>query len=417
MRTLEFEGHEYLDGLASDPNELGWMRGTPPPAEKCITFASDAFLNFPQLRWSLSHMRELLPTVSVWRGPGQPTPLEGNPAGAHIEAITFVDANGSVRTFDQALHDTYTDGIVVLHRGRIVYERYFGALQPHLPHALHSVTKSYTGTLAATLVYEGVLDESKELAHYLPELSGTAFEDATLRQAMDMQLGIAYNEVYEDKLSSFWQHARACGWRPRPIGYDGPQTLCEYIRTIRKEGMHGEFVDYKTVVTDTLAWVMSRTTGLSFERLLQERLWAPLGCEEDGYIFIDSVGTPMAGAGLSATARDLARFGELMRQHGEWNGKQLVPPSFIEDLLSRKAPSKFPPGEDAGGYGYRSQWWVTNDELGAIVARGMHGQLLYVAPQLEMVVARLASHPVASSTGNIPITMPMMVALGRSLSG
>ncbi|WP_156940793.1 hypothetical protein [Mesorhizobium sp. LSJC265A00] len=93
------------------------MRGTSPPAEKCITFASDVFLNFPQLRCSLSHMRELLPTVSVWRGLGQATRLDGNPAGANIEAITFVDSNAKVRTFDQALRDTYTDGIVVRHRG------------------------------------------------------------------------------------------------------------------------------------------------------------------------------------------------------------------------------------------------------------------------------------------------------------
>src|SRR5206468_9061858 len=114
------------------------------------------------------------------------------------DALAFTDRNGRTRRFDEALFDTYADGIVVLHRGRIVYERYFGALEPHLPHACMSVTKSYTGTLTAAFVHEGVLDDSKAIAHYLPELRGTAFEDATLRQVMDMQTGLDYTEEYAD---------------------------------------------------------------------------------------------------------------------------------------------------------------------------------------------------------------------------
>ncbi|MER9243657.1 serine hydrolase [Mesorhizobium sp. M0633] len=416
MDMVEFEGRRYLDGRASDPNELHWMRGAPPPTDRRITFESDEFLDFPQLRWSLSHMRELVPTVNVWRGQGRPTLLDRGENTGDIDALTFADANGRVHRFDEALYETYTDGIVVLHRGRIVYERYFGALEARLPHALHSVTKSYAGTLAAALVHEGILDDAKALVQYLPELRGSAFEDATLRQVMNMQTGLDYGEVYEDKGSSFWAHALACGWRPRPAGYSGPRTLCDYVRTIRKKGEHGEFVDYKTVNTDALAWVMSRVTGRSFEQLLHERLWGPLGCEEDGYLFVDPAGTAMAGAGLSATARDLARFGELMRRQGEWNGKQLIPSSVIEGVQHGDAPSKFPPGVDAQGYAYRSQWWVTHDELDAFLGRGMHGQLLYIAPKVEMVVARLASHPVAPSTGNIPITLPMMLKLGRTLS-
>ncbi|MER9883571.1 serine hydrolase [Mesorhizobium sp. M0118] len=414
MGMLEIDGQRYLDGRASNPNELGWMRGSPPPADKCITFESDAFLDFPQLRWSLSHMRELVPTVNVWRGPGGPTLLDRSDKTAEIDALTFADANGRMRRFDEALYDTYTDGIVVLHHGRIVYERYFGALEPHLPHALHSVTKSYAGTLAAALMHDGVLDDSKVLAHYLPELRGSAFEDATLRHVMDMQTGLDYSEEYTDKHSSFWTHARACGWRPRPVGYEGPQTLCDYLCTMRKKGAHGESRNYKTVNTDALAWVMTRVTGRSFEQLLHERLWGPLGCEEDGYVFVDPAGTAMAGAGLSATARDLARFGELMRREGEWNGKQLIPASFVADVQSGGGPSKGYEGTQ--GYAYRSQWWVTHDELGALLGRGMHGQLLYVAPKADMVVARLASHPVPSSNGNIPITLPMMLKLGRTLS-
>ncbi|WP_407185329.1 serine hydrolase domain-containing protein [Bradyrhizobium centrosematis] len=410
---LEFEGKRYLDGRASDPRELGWMRGAPPPEDRRITFESDSYFDFPQNRWSLSHMRELVATVNVWRGQGMPSQFERSDKSAEIDALTFADKDGRIRRFDEALFDTYADGIVVLHRGRIVYERYFGALQSQLPHACYSVTKSYAGTLTAAFVHEGVLDDAKMIPHYLPELRGTAWEDATLRQVMDMQTGLAHTEEYApgDRSSDAWAYRIASGRRPRPDSYGGPRTACDYLRTVRKQGTHGEAFAYKSINTEVMAWVMSRVTGRSFAQLLHERLWSPLGCEEDGYVIVDPIGLPLAGGGLYATLRDLARFGELIRREGEWNGKQLIPASVVHDVQEGDHPAKLP----AIGYSYRSQWWVPHNELGAIEARGLYGQRIYVAPKAEMVIARFASHPLAPARYNDVISVPQMLALGRML--
>lgn len=413
MGMLEFEGQPYLDGHASDPRELGLMRGAPPAPDNCITFERGAF-DFPQIRWSYSHMRELVATVNVWRGPDGPSSLDRSDKAPMIDVLTFADMNGRSRRFDEALFDTYTDGILVLHRGRIVYERYFGALEPHLPHMCQSITKSYAGTLAASLVHEGVLDDRKAIPHYLPELRGTGWEDAMLRQVMDMQTGLAHTEVYTDQRASVWAYARASGSRPRPVGYVGPQTMCDYLRTVRKEGAHGEAFVYNGVNTDVMAWVMARATGRSFAQLLQERLWAPLGCEEDGYVRVDPVGMPMANGGLCASLRDLARFGELMRCEGEWHGKQLIPASVVHDVQKGVDPTKCS-GMPQPGYSYRSMWWVTHNELGAFEGRGIHGQRLYVAPKAEMVVVRFASHPHPDANVIEPITAPQLLALGRML--
>lgn len=76
LGRVEFNGEQYLDGRASDPRELGWMRGAPVPADKRVAFNGDAFLNFPQIRWSLSHMRELLATINVRRGQDKPSLLD-----------------------------------------------------------------------------------------------------------------------------------------------------------------------------------------------------------------------------------------------------------------------------------------------------------------------------------------------------
>lgn len=421
MATLEFDGVPYLDGRDSDPRVLRWMEGSPPAPDKLVRFADDRFLEFPQIRWSLSHMRELMPTVNVWRGDAPPVPLQDGspPATDAIDALAFADMNGRERRWDESLHDTYTDGMLVLHRGRRVYERYFGALQPHIPHACFSITKSYAATLAASLVHEGVLDEDRRVPHYLPEMRGTAYDDATLRQVMDMQIGVAYSELYADPSAQIWAYARAGGLRPRPPGYSGPESFYEYLQTLRPEGRHGEAFAYKTVNTELMAWIMKRVTGVPLARMMSERLWAPLGCEQDGYMTVDPIGVPMGGSGLSACLRDLARFGELMRREGDWNGRQLVPAAVVADIRRGSDPARF---AKAGytllpGYSYRSMWWVTHNELDAFEGRGIHGQRLYVAPKAEMVVARFASHPVAASAANDPITLPGLLALGRLLQG
>jgi len=413
--SVEFDGTEYPVGNASDPNLLGLMQGSPPPAEKRIRFEDDRYLEFPQIRWSLSHMRELMPTAVVWRGAGAASDLGNAASGGEssIDAMTFEDLHGRRHTWADSLAQTYTDGIIVLHRGVRIYERYFGALQPHRPHACFSITKSYAATLAATLIHEGILDESKSVAHYLPEMAVTAYRDATLRQVLDMQVGVEYSELYSDPQANIWDYARAGGLRARRLDYSGPSNYYEYLVTLRKAGEHGAVFEYKTVHTEVMCWIMTRVTGIPLAQMLSDRIWTQIGCEEDGYLAVDSIGVAMGGGGLSACLRDMCRFGELMRCDGAWRGKQLVPAEVVADIRHGSDPAKFAP---AGytllpGYSYRNMWWVSHNPLGVFEGRGIHGQRLYIAPQAELVIARFCSHPIATSAANDPVTLPAFAAL------
>ncbi len=417
--TQSFDGIDYLDGNASDPNLIAWMQGSPPPPEKRIRFEDDRSLGFPQNRWTLSHLRELVPTVNVWRGSAAASDLGAiNTAlAAKIDALSFKDMNGKTRVWADSLIDTYTDGIVVLHRGKRVFERYAGALKAHMPHAAFSITKSYSATLAATLVHEGVLDETQHVPHYLPELAGTAYADAALRQVMDMQIGVAYSELYSDPKAQIWDHARAGGIRARPADYTGASNFYEFLQTLQKEGEHGQAFAYKTVNTDVLCWVMKRVTGIGLADMISNRIWQRLGCEEDAHISVDSIGVPFGGGGLSASLRDMARFGEMMRCEGAVGGTQVIPAAVVADIAKGESPAKF---AKAGynllpGFSYRNMWWNTHNAQGAYEARGIHGQRIHVAPQAEMVIARFGSHPIASSAANDPITLPAFAALGRML--
>jgi CubicO group peptidase (beta-lactamase class C family) len=421
MKTgmLEFDGVKYMDGAASDPIALGWMQGAPPPLGKQIRFEDDRSLEFPQIRWTLSHMRELVPTAAVWRGSGPASELGAAlPGGSSpIDSLTFEDMHGRKQTWAESLHNTYTDGIVVLHRGRRVYERYFGALQPHVPHCCFSITKSYAATLAATLIHERALDENKSVSYYLPEMAGTAYRDATLRQVLDMQIGVAYSELYADPKAHIWDYTRAGGLRSRPRDYAGPTNFYEYLQTLRPEGDHGTAFAYKTINTEVMCWVMKRVIGVALQDLLSERIWSRLGCEEDGYITVDSIGVAMGGGGLSASLRDLCRFGELMRCEGAWRGKQVIPAEVVADIRRGSDPRKFAKAEYTllPGYSYRNMWWVAHNPLGLFEGRGIHGQRLYIAPRAELVIARFASHPIASSAANDPVTLPAFAALSHLL--
>jgi CubicO group peptidase (beta-lactamase class C family) len=417
--TYEIDGVEYPDAGASDPDALGWMQGSPPPQAKLIRFQDDRFLEFPQIRWTLSHMRELAPTAAVWRGNAPPSDLGTAPHGLQsaIEALAFEDLQGRKLNWAQSLERTYTDGIVVLHRGRRVYERYFGALQEHVPHACFSITKSYAATLASALIHEGTLDETQTVSHYLPEMSGTAYEDATLRQVLDMQIGVQYSELYADPKAHIWDYGRAGGLRPRPPDYTGPENFYEYLRTLRKEGGHGTAFAYKTINTEVLCWVMKRVTGVALQDMLSRRIWSQIGCEEDAYLTVDTTGVAMGGGGLSAGLRDLCRFGELMRCEGAWHGRQVIPAAVIAGIRRGSDPAKF---AMAGytllpGYSYRDMWWVSHNPMDAFEARGIHGQRLYIAPGAELVIARFSSHPVATSAANDPVTLPAFAAMSRLL--
>jgi hypothetical protein len=106
----------------TNPQTLGWMQGFPPPPDKTITFHNGSFRSFPELRWAWSNIRQLVPTVNVWRGEGLASVL---PREEHdIGASTSVTMDGRPMTFSRMLEETYADGIAVLHRGKLIYERY-----------------------------------------------------------------------------------------------------------------------------------------------------------------------------------------------------------------------------------------------------------------------------------------------------
>jgi CubicO group peptidase (beta-lactamase class C family) len=361
-----------------------------------VTFAN--WLEWPNLRWSFQHVARFVPTARVWRGEGPPSRLEERPRdleGVHVSTHT-----GEPVPLSEFLEHTCTDGLLVLHEGRVVAERYFNGMRPHTRHLLMSVSKSVAGTLAGVVIGRGLVSPDDLVADVVPELRGTSFEGATVRHVLDMRTGTAFNEDYEDPESDSSDTNWVADWGPPPPG-EQSQGMYAYVPTLGQAREHGGVFEYRSILTDVLGWVLECAAGKPIAQLLSDELWSPLGPEEDAEITVDRHGGAWVDGGICTTLRDLARLGQMYLQDGAFNGRQIVPAAWVWDTRNGQADSR--EAFAASGYAdryptafYRSQWWVIRPEDGVYLASGIHGQFLYINVPAQVVVAKFSTLRVAS---------------------
>ncbi|MDJ0909756.1 MAG: serine hydrolase [Woeseiaceae bacterium] len=408
-----------LSAEESDPRTLGWMQGFPPSNDRLIMQPDSNYFSFPKLRWTVCHLRELLPTEQVSRGIGAPSVWEYDLDEAAIDALTFTPMGATEEmSWEESLAANYTDGMLIIHEGRIIYERYSGCLDEAGKHGAMSMTKSLTGLLAEILVVEGELDDTAPVESIIPELADSAFGNATVRQVMDMTTGLEYSEDYSDPNAGIWIYSAAASPLPKPEGYEGPDGYFQFLQTVQPEGEHGEAFHYKTINTDALGWIISRVTDMEVTELISERLWSRMGAEQDAYMTVDGRGVPFAGGGLSAGLRDLGRIGLLMLNEGEMNGERLFPAEVVANIREGGSREAFASAGYATleGGSYRSMWWLFHNENGAFAARGVYGQTIYVDPVADMVLVRFASFPTAKNALIDPTSLPAYQAVADYLS-
>lgn len=379
----------------ADWQAMGLNVGFPPPPDKRMTRENTLF--FPNTSWGYQHMRELYPTRAVARS-GQVSPLPERKQDISALPITLPDG----RTVPWAEYErlTYTDAQIVLHRGRIISERYANSMKPETAHLMFSMTKSFVGLVAELLIAEGKLDETAKVTTYVPELADSAWAPATIRDLLDMRDGVAFNENYADPKADVHIYARSWGWGPTVAG--APRGVFEALPALKVRSFEpgGPFI-YRSAATDALGWAVARAANQSLASLVSERIWKPLGVEHDGSWALDLAGQEIAAAGLNMTARDLARFGEMLRNDGRWNGRQIVPAAVVAKIKAggdREAYAAGRPSSSRLGWSYRSQFWVSHDANGSFNLFGVAGQRVYIDPKNEIVIVRFATQPELSNS-------------------
>lgn len=368
----------------------GIMEGFPPPPEK-IPGPSNWDMP-PFNRWSFLNMRGLFPTADVRRGDG---PVRSLPANTQdgLGALTFTALDGTETSIEDWLAHSYTDGFLVMHRGRVVTERYFNDMQGHSPHLSQSVAKSVTSALAGVLHGEGALDLHAPLTDLLPELRASGYAGATLDQVLDMRSGVRFTEDYNTPGSDMTHIDIASGWRP-PLPGQAVPTIRDVIRGLPAERAHGGAFSYRSIETDVLAWALERAGGQSLAALLSDRIWQHIGAERDGFFTVDRAGTALADGGFNATLRDYARFGLMMLEGGAVGRRQVVPEAWVR-ACAKGDPQVFgAPYTAVSPQGaYRRQWWIHDATRGDFMARGVFGQLIYLDPKTGFMAVKLSTWP------------------------
>ena len=337
--------------------------------------------------WALSSTDDsTLARALIWResdvGDQHRFPARRIPAGAQArplprgEEVQLV-LSGDGETLDEFLRETDTLAFVVVHRDRVVYERYFdGATRGSLQTSF-SAAKSFVSTLVGIAIDAGLLGSVDDpVTKYLPELAARdpRFRQITLRHLLTMSSGIRYREggflsLGDDTYTYY--------------GVDLRDVALNRTRIEAPPGTGWQYNNYHPLL---LGLVLERSTGMSVSDFMARRLWQPLGAEADATWNLDSKqsGFEKLESGLNATARDYARFGLLFLHKGQWNGRRIVSEQWV-----RAATRAGTATDPAYSYGYRYFWWLDVERPGRFYAMGKYGQYIYVAPDADAVVVRL----------------------------
>lgn len=343
----------------------------------------DVWQEFPENRWTFTHMEEVLPHARISRR--RPT------APAAIDRLGRIGE--LVPDLADRLVQTHTDAFLVLRGNEVVSEYYGPGFAPDQRHLLMSVSKSLCSTVVGALVGDGRIDTALPIVHYVPELVGSVYDGPVVQQLLDMQIAIDYSEDYVDPDSEVQTHDRSAGWRTRRAG--DPADDYAFLQTLRGSGAVGEF-QYCSANTDVLAWIIEKVTGLRYAEALSEFLWSRLDADRDALISVDATGFGYANAAISCTARDLARVGRMMLDGGVAPGGRVVAEEWTRSILDGgdRAAMTYEGWTDAYPDGsYTRQWWCTGNERGNVSAIGIHGQNLWLDPAADAVIVKLSVWP------------------------
>ena len=349
----------------------------------------------PFNRWAFHHVRELVPSADIAHDP------------ARVRALPAKGIDFKGIDLEAFLRETDTDGMAIVHRGRLVFERYANGMTDETPHILMSVSKSMLGLLLAEIG----IDVERPVVDFIAELETTAYRQATIRHLLDMRAGIVWDEDYLATSGPIIEYRKSTGWNPLAPG-DAPSDLRSFFQNLDQTDAHGGRFHYVSPNSDLLGWVVEGATGLRYGELMSELVWKKAGAERSAYITVDRLGAPRAAGGMCATLRDLARVGQwLIEARSE----------FLKELEHQGDARAWAAGDMVPYYPglpmrYRSQWYAVDGEAPLVFGMGIHGQNLFIDRGNEIVIAKFSSQAAPLDAARIALTMRAVSQLRRFLA-
>jgi len=296
-----------------------------------------------------------------------------------------IEFGGETRDYQRFAEDTYTNALLVIRDGRIVFEDYRNRSDARTRFIGFSMAKTITAMLAGIALEQGKIASLDDpVTRYLPELADTGYDGATIRQILQMRSGVDYQERYD-----FGANPSFAGRLHEQAIVLNRMRFADGARETRRASAPGSTFNYSTLDTFVIGWVIERATGLELAPFTEANLWAPLGAESDGFWLADGppgAGRELSGMGFNATLRDFGRLGQLLLDGGRRGDRQVLPAGWVEQMTGM-----VPTGGPMPGYGLFT--WQVDDEPGAYSAVGLAGQFIYVHPQSRTVIVKLSHYP------------------------
>ncbi|MFT7043050.1 MAG: CubicO group peptidase (beta-lactamase class C family) [Candidatus Azotimanducaceae bacterium] len=357
---------------------------------------------------NFNRLAEIFPTTMMTAA-GSPFDFDDGEPISLPATFAYKGGEVNVETF---LSETDSSALLVIHKGKVRFERYMLTGGRGVKWLSMSVSKSFIATGIGIAVDEGLIDILKPITDYVPSLIGSAYDQVRIKDVLQMSSGAAWNEDYSDVESDIMRLGRIMS-----VG----GSLDEFVGTLTREREPGAYNHYNSADTQALAMLLSRATGMSITDYITDKLWHPLGMESDAYWLVDDENVEMAFGGLNATARDYAKLGELHRLNGAWQGKQIVSASWVAAATTPDAPHLLPGVNKDFPLGYGYQWWVPETSEGEYSAIGVYNQFIYVNPTRDLVIVKLSAFSdyalsLDESSYRELETIAFFRAIGRQLS-
>jgi len=347
-------------------------------------------------RWAYLHVSEVSPTAIIRRGRSiVDLPQQLRP---EIGALKLSPPDEPEETLEQFVNNGAVDGCIVLHAGKIVFEKY-PTIHPDDLHLAMSVGKAFVATALALLEDEGKIDLEKPVEYYLPELKGSGWQGVRLRDVADMRSGMegeeTSNDAYRNPAHKEFQYEATLGWQPRtaPNLPDAVRRgdLLGFLATLKRVRNPGETWAYTGTNTAVLGEVISRVTGQSLADVISELIWSKIGAEHDALLVVNERGFPVAAGGMCMTLRDLARFGMAFTKHPPSLEQGIIPDRIVDRFFKSRGGS----ADQKGMLPQTYQWDLVSNQH-ELAKGGWAGQLLYVNRDKDVVVAYSGTNQTAN---------------------
>ena len=367
------------------------MKGSPPPIKYQVTL--DNWRKYPFNSWSFVNVRNLIPTSPIYNNPDKKVILQKQLID--IDDLVIDHKNTSYK-LKEIFKICDTDAFLVMHKGKIKFEFYDKFTRFNTPHIIFSVSKSLTSLLTGILVEKKVININNYISHILPETKGTAYEDATVRNVLDMSIASGFIEDYTGQAEIFKKYRSSTGWDlPETNSTQTVKGLHDFLSSMPKSNQkHGKKYHYCSPHSDLLGWIIERASGENYSKIMADLLFKKAGMNHEANVTVDKWGASRAAGGISVSPYDLLLISELVRNHGSNKNGQVIPASWIEDFVNNKNNNsylnqdnleRFPKGN------YRSKWYQTGFKDNEYCAIGIHGQNIWINPQKEITIVRMSS--------------------------